>query len=146
MQPSTIPVLKDKTIVSPPTINVIGQAEAMRWLTVIVGSSKGMPRYPCSSCQIQLRYCLQTGAARPYLTMMLCSAAGVMSPWVKENGPPGHGVHHGENSYRRQEQDEQQRQDPLGDVGDHGARSPQCARPPKLTVGLQVRCPAQSHG
>ena len=31
-------------MVRPPTIKVIGQAEAMRWLTVIVGSSKGMPR------------------------------------------------------------------------------------------------------
>ena len=76
-------------MVRPPTISVIGQAEAMRWLTVMVGSSKGMPRYPCRSCQIQLRYCLQTGSARPYLTMMLCMAAGLITPWVKVNGPPG---------------------------------------------------------
>ena len=52
-------------MVRAPTIRVMGQAEAMRWFTVIVGSSKGMPRYPWSSCHIHLRYCFQMGSARP---------------------------------------------------------------------------------
>ena len=31
-------------MVRPPTISVMGQAEAIKWFTVIVGSSNGIPR------------------------------------------------------------------------------------------------------
>ena len=53
--------------------------------------------------------------------MMLCMAAGVMISLCEGERAAGHGVHHGEDGDCGQKKHEQQRQDALGDVSDHGA-------------------------
>jgi len=61
----------------------------MKWFTVVVGCSNGIPRSPWSSAQSQWRYCLQIGSSSPYFRMMFAIPVGGSGCWVTLNGPPG---------------------------------------------------------